>query len=88
MLKALEAFDLKLFFILNGAHNEFWDAFMLFVTNKGSWYPLYLIIIVFLIVKYKKDIWLVIIAIAITITIADQVSSGFFKTHCSKTSSM
>lgn len=79
MIEALNSLDQELFFFLNGLHNPFWDQVMIFITNKKSWYPLYLIIIIFLVYKYKKHIWLAIIMIALTITIADQVSSGYLK---------
>lgn len=79
MLETLQAWDLQLFFAINGWNSPFWDGFMLFVTNKSTWYPLYAIIIVFLIYRYKKYIWLPVIMIALTITIADQTSSGFLK---------
>lgn len=79
MLEFLVEWDKQLFFAINSLHSPFWDKFMLFVTNKGSWYLLYGIIIAFLIYSYKKHIWLPVIMIALTITIADQTSSGFLK---------
>ncbi len=79
MLETLINWDKQLFFFINSHHNPFWDSVMLFVTNKSSWYLLYAIIIAFLIYSYRKHMWLAVIMIAITITIADQTSSGFLK---------
>ncbi len=79
MLETLINWDKALFFLINSHHSPFWDSVMLFVTNKGSWYLLYAIIIGFLIYSYRKHIWLPVIMIALTITIADQTSSGFLK---------
>jgi undecaprenyl-diphosphatase len=79
MISYLDKIDQQLFLWLNSHHNEFFDGFMLLVTNKTTWYPLYAVIIAFLIFKLRKDFWLFVLVISLTITIADQVSSGFLK---------
>ncbi|QNL20756.1 phosphatase PAP2 family protein [Hyphobacterium sp. CCMP332] len=79
MLEILIEWDKQLFFFINSHNSPFWDAFMKFMSDKGSWYILYAIIIAFLIYSYKKHIWLPAIMIGLTILIADQTSSGFLK---------
>ena len=52
---------------------------MLWITDKKSWIPFYFIIICFIAYKNKwKSIWIY-IAIALLITMSDQITSGFMK---------
>lgn len=79
MLETLIEWDKQLFFFINSHYSPFMDSFMKFMSDKGSWYILYAIIIAFLVYSYRKYIWLAAIMIGLTITIADQTSSGFLK---------
>lgn len=79
MLDWLIDIDQKLFLFLNGLHNPTWDLIMSWITAKKSWYPFYAIIIIFLIVKFKKEKWLIFVSIAILITLTEQIASGLFK---------
>lgn len=79
MLETLIEWDKQLFFFINSHHSPFWDTLMKFMSDKGSWYILYAIIIAFLIYSYRNHIWLPAIMISLTILIADQTSSGFLK---------
>ncbi|MFP4547195.1 MAG: phosphatase PAP2 family protein [Fidelibacterota bacterium] len=79
MLEFLNTIDTKLFLFLNGLNTSFLDPIMWFITKKESWYPMYLIIIGFIIYRYKKRSLIIIPAIVILIALADQISVKLFK---------
>lgn len=72
--------DKELFLKLNGGFHSPWlDQLMMFLSSTTAWIPLYAILLYFIIKTYKKDSWVVLLAIALTILIADQVTSSFMK---------
>ena len=79
MLESLVEFDRKAFLFLNGLGTETWDGFWLFMTDSISSVPLY---IVLLILTYRtfgfKKTLIIIVAMALLITVTDQLSN-FFK---------
>lgn len=79
MLEELIQFDTDLFLFLNGLGSPTWDSFWLIVTNKLSAIPLYLVLLLlsFNQLGLKKTIVLL-IAIALLITVTDQLTN-FFK---------
>lgn len=79
MLDRLINLDTKLFLFLNGIHSSGADRFMWLVSGKYTWIPLYLLILVLLIIRYRKLSLVIIPVIIMLITISDQVSSGLFK---------
>lgn len=79
MIEQLEIWDRALFLKLNAIHSPFWDQLMLFVSGKIEWAPLYLILLIFLIKHYKKQTWWLLLAIALTIVLCDQISVKVFK---------
>ncbi len=79
MLEYLIELDTKIFLLLNSFHSPFWDKIMWFVSGKIEWIPLYAALLIFVIYKYRwKSIW-IIIAIAVLIVLADQISTEVFK---------
>ena len=79
MLETLITWDTNLFLFLNGIHSPFWDQFMLFVTGKWIWIPLYLFIIGWLIRKYRWKGAVLLLFIVLLITLSDQSSVKLFK---------
>ena len=79
MLETAEIWDRSLFLLLNGIHNEYLDHFMVFVSGKLEWIPLYLLLLILLVRKYKKNVWLPLIAVGVVIVLADQTSVQLFK---------
>ena len=71
--------DKQLFLFLNTMGNTTWDGFWLFITNKFSSIPLYVIL---LITSYKsfglKKTLLILVTVALLITVTDQLAN-FFK---------
>lgn len=72
MIETLQNIDASLLLWLNGFHDSFFDALMLFISNKYVWIPMYTTIIVVCGIKYgmKKQMFsflaLFVIAFAIT----------------------
>lgn len=79
MLEELLQFDKELFLFLNHLGSTTWDAFWLFMTNKWSAIPLYLLLAYLALVKLglKRTLFLL-VAIALLIATTDQLAN-FFK---------
>ena len=78
MLEELLHYDKELFLFLNNLGNTTWDSFWLFITNKWSSVPVY-ILLAFLFYKnygLKKTL-LLIISIALLIAVTDQLANLF-----------
>jgi undecaprenyl-diphosphatase len=78
MLNELIHKDIELLIYLNNLGTTQWDGFWLFITNKFSAIPLYLLLLYF---TYKyfglKKTLLILVAVALLITITDQTSNLF-----------
>jgi len=79
MLEELLKLDRELFLFLNNLGTPGWDGFWMFVTNKWSSIPLYVILLIIVYRNYglRKTLFLL-AAIALLITVTDQLSN-FFK---------
>lgn len=74
MLELLQQTDQQLFLFLNGMHSPFWDNFMYIFTGKMTWVPMYAAILYVLYKNFNIYVCLfAVIAIALTITYADQI---------------
>lgn len=72
--------DRKIFLELNSSFRDPWlDQLMMFMTTTAAWIPLYLFLIYLLIRNYRKQTWLILIAIGLTILFADQFTSSVMK---------
>ena len=79
MLEYLKNIDTQLLLFINGHHNSFWDAVMWQLSSKLFWVPFYVILLAYLIYKYKKHSWILILSIVLVVVLADQVSSHLIK---------
>ncbi len=75
----IEHLDQQLFLFLNAINSPFWDKVMYAVSGKIIWAPLYLAILVWIAVKYKKRFWIILLFIILAVALADQVSVQLFK---------
>lgn len=75
----LNDLDTKLFLLLNGAHTDWLDPIMIFISGKYEWIPFYAIIIYVLVRQFGWKTFYVLLAIALVITLSDQLASGLFK---------
>jgi undecaprenyl-diphosphatase len=73
-LQKILEIDSELFLFLNSFHNNFWDTIMLMVTRKETWFPFYLVILFYVFKNFKSKWWLVVLFLALTILISDQLS--------------
>ena len=69
-----ERFDQQLFLFINSSNSPFGDQVMLAISGKLIWVPLYLAILIFLGVKYKRKFLIILIFIILAATFADQSS--------------
>ncbi len=79
MLEKLIQFDQELFLALNGAHNSFFDFVMFWASDKLIWIPFYLFLLLLVFIKLRWKGIFVLIAIAALITLSDQASVHLFK---------
>jgi len=75
----LEQLDQDLFLFLNGLHNKFLDVLMWNVSGKLQWIPVYVILLIALLKKYKKRIWVPLLLVGLSFGSADQLSVRLFK---------
>jgi undecaprenyl-diphosphatase len=73
-----EHLDQQLFLFLNSANSPFWDKVMNFMSLVGVWFPVYLAILIYLGVRYKGRIWIILLFIILAVVLSDQ-SSVFIK---------
>lgn len=71
--------DQQLLLYLNSINSPFWDQVMYAISGKFIWIPLYLAILVYLGIKYKRRFLVILLFIILGITLADQTSVHLFK---------
>lgn len=80
ILQNLAEIDTSIFLFFNGMHAPFWDSFMYLFTGKLIWAPMYATILYVLLKNYHWKVALCcIVAIALTITFADQMCNSIIR---------
>ncbi len=79
MLEHLDHIDKEAFLYFNRLHNETSDIIWQTITNPPTWVPLYIILIILLIVTFKKDSIFFILGVLLVILVSDQFTSSFMK---------
>lgn len=87
MISLLDQWDKQLMLLLNYDGGSWLDQFWFIYSGKWTWIPLYVLLVVFMTLKCKRDrqhiFWkhlsLLIILTALLITLSDQISSGIIK---------
>jgi len=69
-----EHIDQQLFLFLNSANSPFWDKVMTFMSMRVVWAPMYLAILIYLGIRYKRRFWIIILFIILAVVLADQTS--------------
>jgi undecaprenyl-diphosphatase len=80
-MEELIELDKKLLLFLNSFHTPWLDPVMLFITHTLTWLPLYLFLLYLIVRDYKKDVWIILLGIGLTILLADQITSGLMKPY-------
>jgi undecaprenyl-diphosphatase len=75
----LERLDQHLFLFLNSFYSPFWDKVMQAISGILIWVPLYMAILVYLGVKYRRKFIVILLFIILAATLADQISVHLFK---------
>jgi undecaprenyl-diphosphatase len=70
----LEHLDQQLFLFLNSLNSPFWDQVMHALSGRVIWIPLYLSILIYMGVKYKRKFLIIVLFIILAATLADQTS--------------
>jgi undecaprenyl-diphosphatase len=79
-LDNFKSFDYKLFSKINGEwHNSFFDGFLPFSREALFWAPLYLFLLLFVIINFKKYGWLWALFFIINVVVSDFISSSVIK---------
>ncbi|MEJ7646727.1 MAG: phosphatase PAP2 family protein [Chryseolinea sp.] len=81
MIETLGALDAKLFQFLNGLHAEWFDPVMYYASKTEAWLPLHLVLLYYIFKHHKKDAWVILLGVALTITLADQITSTLMKPY-------
>lgn len=79
MIETLQNIDTNVFIWLNAMHTAYFDQFMWLISGKFSWLPMVLVFLYVLARKGRRQATVGIMAIALVVLVADQVSSSIIK---------
>ena len=80
LLETIRQFDVEIFLAIHrGMSNSFFDWLMPLLRNKYFWAPLYLFIIAFSIIQYKKTGYYIIASLLFTFAMGDLITSRIIK---------
>lgn len=79
MIEYLQYLDIELFKVLNGCYSDYFDCIVWLISGKFTWLPLYLILLVVVFSRGWRQGLVIVIAIALTVTLCDQISSSLIK---------
>ena len=71
--------DKDLLIWVNSFHADWLDPVMLLITKTTFWIPLYLFLIFLIFKKFDKDAWFILLGVALTILLADQITASILK---------
>jgi undecaprenyl-diphosphatase len=72
-------YDQQLFLLLNSLNSPFWDKVMHALSSIVIWIPLYLAILVYLGITYRRKFIIIVLFIILAVTLSDQMSVQLFK---------
>jgi len=70
----IEHLDQQALLFLNSLNSPFFDQVMYAISGKIIWIPLYLAILIYLGIKYKRKFLIIVLFIILAATLADQIS--------------
>lgn len=87
MISLLDQWDRELMLLLNYNGGSFLDQFWFLYSGKWTWIPLYVLLVVFMVLKCRRDrqhiFWkhllTLVLLTALLVTLSDQISSGIIK---------
>ncbi len=81
MIDQLIEYDKDLLRLLNGFHSPWLDPVMLVLTETVAWLPLYIFMLYVVIKEYKSTSWIILLGLAVTILLADQLTASIMKPY-------
>lgn len=75
----LTELDHSLFLFLNRYHSPFWDTVMFLISDKYVWFPFYLLLVIYIIYKFRKKSFILVHCIGLSVAATDLISSAIFK---------
>ena len=75
----LERLDQQLFLFLNSVNSPLWDVIMHAISGRVIWAPLYLAILIYIGIRYKRKFIIILLFIILSVAMADQISVHLFK---------
>lgn len=80
MLSYLLELDRAAFLAINNGLSHPWlNTICLGFRNQTTWYPMYAVVIYFLVRTYKKESWKILLAAALMVFVTDQFSANLVK---------
>ena len=80
-MQNLIEWDKELLLYLNSLHTDWLDPIMMLFTQTLFWLPLYALLVYMMIRTYGKSSWIPLLGIALTIFLADRITSGLMKPY-------
>ncbi len=74
MIDLFKQLDIDVLLFINGLHNSFLDILMYWMTKLWFWLPFFALILAFIIKKYKKKTFVILLLCAVSVTLTDQTS--------------
>jgi len=68
----MQQIDQSVLFFLNGLHNQFFDVFFWYATDKFVYLPLYIIATWLAYKQFGKKIWILLLFVILTVALTDQ----------------
>lgn len=81
MMDRLIEYDKALLRFLNGYHASWLDPVMLLLTETITWVPLFICLFYLVFKDFKKESWIVLLGIVMTILLSDQITASFMKPY-------
>ncbi len=79
VISYIKLIDKELLLLINGANAPWADQLFWSITQTYAWIPFYLMAIFLIWFCYRKKAWKVLLVIALSVALADLVSSGILK---------
>ena len=79
MIKTLNQLDTDLFIWLNSLYSPWLDVLMPWVTERNTWIPFYVLLVIWLIYQFRKAAAGLVITLIAAVALADQVASSVIK---------
>lgn len=85
-MNSLIQLDKQLFYLINGKwHNAVFDSMMPLLRSSQFWVPLYLFLLLFVLLNFKKNAWWWAVMAGLTVVLSNFISSDIIKEHIWRT---